>query len=69
MNDKKMDPFVEYCMRNRGEATRIAKALGITVSAISHWDKVPTERLPEVSQLTGIPISKLDPRFKQSKIS
>ena len=64
-----LDPFVQYCMLNRGEATRIAKELGLSKATISNWKKVPTDLLPQVSSLTGIPIKVLDPRFDQDKIS
>jgi DNA-binding transcriptional regulator YdaS (Cro superfamily) len=56
-----MDAFKAYLKDNRGEQTRIAKELGIWDSAITHWDRVPAERLFAISRLTGIPIEKLRP--------
>lgn len=47
--------FREYTAQ-RGQATRIAKALGITHSAVLQWAErqVPAERALDVERLTGI---------------
>lgn len=37
-----------------GMMSKVAKALGISRQAVSLWDKVPAERLPEVERVTGI---------------
>lgn len=44
-----------------GMMARVAKALGISRQAVSLWDKVPAERLPEVERITGIPRHDLRP--------
>ena len=40
---------------------RIASELGISRSAVAMWDKIPPERVPEVSRITGIPRHQLRP--------
>ena len=44
-----------------GLCLRIARELGITRGAVSHWRKVPADRVIAVSRLTGIPRSQLRP--------
>lgn len=39
----------------------LARAIGITPQAIGQWKHVPLERVFKISELTGIPISKLRP--------
>ncbi|WP_341356137.1 YdaS family helix-turn-helix protein [Rhizobium tumorigenes] len=33
----------------------LARGLGLTRGAIAQWERVPAERVPAVSQLTGLP--------------
>lgn len=39
----------------------LAKALGLTPSAVHQWGEVPAERVLEVERITGIPKSQLRP--------
>lgn len=40
----------------------LAEKLGVTRGALTHWaDKIPAERVREVSRLTGLPPSVLRP--------
>jgi len=48
-------------IRERMSGTELARRLGITRSAISQWDKVPAERIGEVSRITGLPPQVLRP--------
>jgi hypothetical protein len=41
--------------------SQIARDLGITPGAVSHWELVPLARLIEVEQITGISRRKLRP--------
>lgn len=47
--------------RQRGTLSRVARGLGITVQAVSLWDRVPAERVPDVERITGIPRHELRP--------
>lgn len=49
---------VDQIVRKAGGNAAFGRALGITGQAISYWlseGKVPLERVPAVSKLTGIP--------------
>ncbi|MGW9230592.1 YdaS family helix-turn-helix protein [Pseudorhizobium sp. NPDC055634] len=39
----------------------LARDLGVTRGALAQWDRVPAERVVEVSRLTGIPRQILRP--------
>lgn len=39
----------------------LARKIGVTRGAISQWDRVPAERIFEVSQITGLPMSTIRP--------
>jgi DNA-binding transcriptional regulator YdaS (Cro superfamily) len=39
----------------RGLLAKIARELQITRAAVSLWQRVPAERLPDVERITGIP--------------
>jgi DNA-binding transcriptional regulator YdaS (Cro superfamily) len=40
---------------------QLAKELGMTRSAVHQWERVPAERVVEVSRITGIPREALRP--------
>jgi DNA-binding transcriptional regulator YdaS (Cro superfamily) len=48
-------------MKAAGSVSALARALGITHSAVSQWRKVPAERVIDVERATGIPREKLRP--------
>lgn len=48
-------------VRDRMPLARLARELGITRGAVAQWDKVPAERIGDVSRVTGIPIARLRP--------
>lgn len=45
----------------RGLISKVARALGVTRSAIAMWHRVPAERVVEVEKASGIPRHKLRP--------
>jgi len=51
--------------------SELAKRLGLTKGAISHWkNKIPAERVLEIEQITGIHRSRLRPDlFQESHLS
>jgi len=44
-----------------GSLSELARQLGLTRQAVSHWDKVPIKYLRVVSEMTKIPREKLRP--------
>lgn len=44
-----------------GLSAKIAKGLGITRGAVAMWDRVPANRITDVSRITGIPAAELRP--------
>lgn len=56
-----MDKFTEWLKAERGRASRLAESLNIKPGAISQWDRVPAERVGDVSRATGIPPQVLRP--------
>jgi hypothetical protein len=44
-----------------GSLTVMADAIGVTPQAISHWKKVPVQRVAQVEKVTGIPRHLLRP--------
>lgn len=44
-----------------GTSSALARALNITPSAVLQWDKIPAERMGEVSRLTGLRPDELRP--------
>lgn len=48
-------------VKEKVKIAAMARSLGITPGAISQWDRVPAERIGEVSRFTGIPPQTLRP--------
>ena len=48
-------------VRDRMTLARLARELQITRGAVAQWEKVPAERIGDVSRVTGIPIETLRP--------
>ena len=46
-----------------GGVTALARALGINPEAVSQWRKIPVQRVPAVSAITGIPRHALCPKL------
>ena len=56
-----LDPIVQYFMRDRGNAYKLAKALNISPQAVYQWERTPVSKVLEVSEITGISRHKLRP--------
>lgn len=48
-------------VRDRMSLARLARELNITRGAVAQWERVPAERVGDVSRVTGIPIGILRP--------
>ena len=48
-------------VRDRMPLARLAREIGITRGAVAQWDKVPAERIGDVSRVTGISFEVLRP--------
>ena len=53
-------------VRDRMSLARLAREIGITRGAVAQWDKVPAERMGDVSRVTGIPMDTLRPDLFQA---
>jgi DNA-binding transcriptional regulator YdaS (Cro superfamily) len=56
----------------KGEITsmaELARGLGLTRGAVAQWDRVPAERVPAVSRLTGLPGHIIRPDLYESSSS
>lgn len=56
-----MEDLRTWFSEQRGRQTELAKALSVFPSTFSSWDRVPAERVQDVSRVTGIPAHKLRP--------
>lgn len=45
----------------RGLSSKIAKALGLSSSAVPQWKRIPPARLWEVARITGFSLAELRP--------
>jgi DNA-binding transcriptional regulator YdaS (Cro superfamily) len=54
ITEKIMTKLKQLFSQERGLLTKVAAALGITHSAVSHWHQVPPNRVLEVERMTGI---------------
>lgn len=48
-------------VRDRMSLARLAREIGVTRSAVAQWDRVPAERIGDVSRVTGISMDRLRP--------
>ena len=53
----------QRAIRKLGGVQKTANALGIKRSAIYQWDKIPLERVKQLSELTGISRARLRPDY------
>lgn len=56
-----IDQGLNAAIEKAGGVRRLAVAIGISAPAVGKWRRVPAERLPAVSAVTGIPREKLRP--------
>jgi DNA-binding transcriptional regulator YdaS (Cro superfamily) len=62
-----MKHLLSYLNEQRGRRFELAKALGITPSALSQWKRVPIDHVHDVSRVTGIAASDLRPDIFKPK--
>lgn len=53
--------IVDAAVVAAGNQTRLAKAIGVSHQAITHWRRIPAELVIRVEQATGIPREQLRP--------
>lgn len=53
-------------VRDRMPLARLAREIGITRGAVAQWEKVPAERMGDVSRVTGISMDVLRPDLFQT---
>ncbi|RUU79985.1 Cro/CI family transcriptional regulator [Mesorhizobium sp. M7A.F.Ca.MR.362.00.0.0] len=56
-----MEKLTTWINEGRGRLTEVARACGITHSAVSQWDRVPSDRVLIVERVSGIPRGELRP--------
>lgn len=56
-------PGLKRAIDAMGSGYALAKALGISKTAIYQWTEIPLNRVPEISRLTGIPKGELRPEY------
>ena len=61
--DKPIDPGLQKAIDAAGTRTALAEKLGITLGAISQWDRIPIQRVPQVEKATGVSRHELRPDF------
>ncbi|XYD07449.1 Cro/CI family transcriptional regulator [Methylobacterium sp. NMS12] len=55
------DPSLQRAFKSRGDAIRVARALGISPQAVSQWRRIPPLRVLDVERVTKIPRQQLRP--------
>lgn len=55
------DSALVRALAHRGNASRIAKAIGISTGAVAQWAKCPAEHAKVVEAVTGVPRHELRP--------
>lgn len=61
MVKKPLSNCVKLATNAAGGVAALARHLNISSQAISQWDKIPAERVPEVARVTGLPKHLLRP--------
>lgn len=60
---KSIDPGLEKAIAAAGTRTKLASKLGITLGAISQWERIPINRVHQVESITGVSRHVLRPDF------
>ena len=55
------DAITQEAIRRAGGCKALADAIGVKAPAIYQWKRVPAARVVQVSEITGIPRTKLRP--------
>jgi DNA-binding transcriptional regulator YdaS (Cro superfamily) len=56
-----MDTGLKKAIAAKGSIASLARALGITRSAICQWDRIPAERVIDIEKASGVPRAELRP--------
>lgn len=54
---------LEKAIAAAGNASELARRLGISVQSIQQWKRIPAERIVEIERVTGIPREELRPEL------
>jgi len=57
----KDDPSLNQAILKSGNASTLARLLGVSRAAVSQWKRVPVNRITAVERVTGIPRHLLRP--------
>lgn len=55
------EPELKRVLEVAGGPAALARALNIVPSAVTQWRKIPPNRVPQISEITGIPRHELRP--------
>ena len=58
---KRSDKGLSAAIERADSMTSLAESVGVSLSALSQWQRVPAERVLRVEQATGVPRHKLRP--------
>jgi DNA-binding transcriptional regulator YdaS (Cro superfamily) len=64
---KRSDKGLALVIERSPSMTRLAESVGVSLSALSQWNRVPAERVLRVEQATGVPRHKLRPDIYPKK--
>jgi pyruvate kinase len=55
------DHCLDHHMQIRGATKRLAEGLGISMAAVSQWERVPRDRVVQAAAILGVSPSELRP--------
>jgi DNA-binding transcriptional regulator YdaS (Cro superfamily) len=61
MNASPLSQGVQLAIDAAGNASELARRLGVKVQSIQQWKRVPDDRVLDVERVTGVPREKLRP--------
>lgn len=61
--EKTVNVGLQKAIDAAGSRTALAEKLGITLGAISQWDQVPIQRVPQIEKVIGVSRYELRPDF------
>jgi len=61
MTDAARHNQVDLAIARAGGPSAVGRALGITPQAVGQWQRIPAERVLEISRLSGVPPHDLRP--------
>jgi DNA-binding transcriptional regulator YdaS (Cro superfamily) len=67
--EKIADEGLRLAVAQAGSLYALAKLLGMSVQAISEWQRIPSHRILQVEAVTGIPREKLRPELYREQLA